>query len=443
MVAVYSKNLQIFNAEQFKESVSEETGSRLYLTIGRAEAWPNDAAPPQANSSVISADEVWNNMIASKLITGFDISHVIPRHDWQANTRYDAYDHCTCSILLFNANTKFYILTPDWNVYKCISNNSGAISTVIPTSLSTTSTTTEVDGYVWKYMYTISPSERLKFTTPHYIPVKTLTIDDNSLQWQVQENAVDGAIDAIKIVNGGNNYANANTITITITGDGTDATAIAQVNTASNTISNIIMTNPGQGYTYATVSASDTAGGANAVFRAMISPPGGHGHDPLRELGGSYLILNPRIAGSEGDILSVGNDYRQIAIIKDPYVYGTTTVASNTVLSQLTVLSLNGVSSEYIVDEMAYQGGSLAGSTFSGRVVEWDSANSIIKLSNVQGIPTTELLIGETSGANRFVDSVTNPGLQPRSGQLIYIDNVTPIQRDADQIEDFKIVLKF
>ena len=92
---------------------------------------------------------------------------------------------------------------------------------------------------------------------------------------------------------------------------------------------------------------------------------------------------------------------------------------------------------------MTYQGGSLVDSTFSGRVVGWDSANSIIKLSNVRGIPTTELLIGETSGANRFVDSVTNPGLQPRSGQLIYIDNVTPIQRDADQIEDFKIVLKF
>lgn len=443
MVAVYSKNLQIFNAEQFKESVSEETGSRLYLTIGRAEAWPNDAAPPQANSSVISADEVWNNMIASKLITGFDISHVIPRHDWQANTRYDAYDHCTCSIRLFDANTKFYILTPDWNVYKCISNNSGAISSVIPTSLSTNSTTTEVDGYVWKYMYTISPSERLKFTTPHYMPVKTLTIDDNSLQWQVQENAIDGSIEAIKITNGGNNYTNANNITITITGDGTDAAAVAQVNTVSNTISNIIMTNPGQGYTYATVTATDTGGGANATFRAMISPPGGHGSDPLRELGGSYLILNPRIAGTEGNILSVENDYRQIAIIKDPYVYGTTTVASNTVLSQLTVLSLNGVSSEYIIDELVYQGGSLATSTFSGRVVVWDSANSIIKLSNVQGTPTTELLIGENSGANRFVDSVTDPGLQPRSGQLIYIDNVTPIQRDADQIEDFKIVLKF
>ena len=444
MVAVYSKNLQIFNAEQFKESVSEQARSRLFLTFGRAFSWANDAAPPQANSSVISSTEVWNNMIGAKLITGFDISHVIPRNDWTANTSYDAYDHCTCSINLFNPNTKFYIVTPEWNVYKCISNNSGSISTVKPTSISTTSTVTEVDGYVWKYMYTISPSDRLKFTTTGYIPVKTLSVDDNSLQWHVQQNAVDGAINAIKISDGGQNYSNANNIVITITGDGKNATAIAQVNTSSNTISNIIVTNPGREYTYATVTVTDTTGaGSNAALRAIISPPGGHGSDALRELGGSYLLLNPRLSGTESNVLDIDNEYRQLSIMKDPYSYGTNTIASNTVLSQLTVLTLNGTSNDYVEDEIVYQGTSLQAASFSGVVVSWDPTNKIIKLSNVQGTPTTELLIGQNSGANRFVDSVTNPGLQPRSGQLLYIDNVTPIQRDADQIEDFKIVLKF
>ena len=443
MVAVYSTNLQVFNAEQFKESVSEPSSTRLYLTIGRAYPWPNDAAPQQANSSVTSFNEVWDNMIGAKLITGFDISHAIPRHDWTANTTYDAYDHCTCSINLFDTNTKFYIVTSDWNVYKCIANNNGAVSNSMPTSLSTTSTITEIDGYVWKYMYTISPSDRLKFTTSNYIPVKTLTVDDNSLQWHVQQNAVDGAINAIKVLNGGQNYSNANNITITIAGDGKDATAIAQVNTVSNTISNIVMTNPGNGYTYAFVNVSTTGAGTNASFKAIISPPGGHGSDALRELGGSYLILDPKLNGTENGVLSVDNDYRQLSIMKDPYFFGSNTIASNTVTSQLTVLSLNGVSVEYIEDEIVYQGVDLGNSTFSGRVVEWNSANSIIKLSNVRGTPTTDILIGTDSGAARFVDSITNPTLEPRSGRLIYIDNIKPIQRDADQIEDFKIVLKF
>lgn len=443
MVAVYSTNLQVFNAEQFKESVSEPNSTRLYLTIGRASPWPNDAAPQQANSSVTSFNEVWDNMIGAKLITGFDISHAIPRHDWTANTTYAAYDHCTCSINLFDSNTKFYIVTSDWNVYKCIANNNGAVSNSMPTSLSTTSTITEIDGYVWKYMYTISPSDRLKFTTSNYIPVKTLTVDDNSLQWHVQQNAVDGAINAIKVLNGGQNYSNANNITITIAGDGKDATAIAQVNTVSNTISNIVMTNPGNGYTYAFVNVSTTGAGTNASFKAIISPPGGHGSDALRELGGSYLILDPKLNGTENGVLSVDNDYRQLSIIKDPYFYSSNTVVSNTVISQLTVLSLNGVSVEYIEDENVYQGVDLGNSTFSGRVVEWNSANSIIKLSNVRGTPTTDILVGTDSGAARFVDSITNPTLEPRSGRLIYIDNIKPIQRDADQIEDFKIVLKF
>jgi hypothetical protein len=37
----------------------------------------------------------------------------------------------------------------------------------------------------------------------------------------------------------------------------------------------------------------------------------------------------------------------------------------------------------------------------------------------------------------------TLPELHPNSGQLLYIDDIQPITRSSDQIEDFKIVLKF
>ena len=33
------------------------------------------------------------------------------------------------------------------------------------------------DGYKWKYMYSISPQDTLKFTTSDYIPVKKVGID--------------------------------------------------------------------------------------------------------------------------------------------------------------------------------------------------------------------------------------------------------------------------
>lgn len=442
MASVRSKNLEISNAIQFRESVSEESNTKIYLTFGKVDAWSNESAPLQANSSVTSFYQVWDNMVGGKLITGNDIHHAIPRHDWTSNTSYDQYDHCTCSLMLFDANTKFYVVTDDWNVYKCISNNSGSLSTQKPTSVSTTATTNTSDGYVWKYMYTISPSERIKFTTSNYMPVKTLTINDNSLQWQVQQNAIKGAIDYIQVRNGGENYFENSAISIIITGDGTGANAFARVNTVSNTIANVVVDSVGSNYTYA--SAIITANtGANAELRVIVGPPNGHGSDPLRELGGSYLILNPRLRGSEGGILSVTNEYRQISLMEEPQFFGSNTVATNTVFSQLMTVTVNGTSVDYDEDEVVYQGTSLSSSYFRGRVVEWDSGNSSMKLSGTVGNPTADLLIGATSSAARFVDSVTNPTLKKYSGNLLYIDNVEPIQRSDDQTEDFKIILRF
>jgi hypothetical protein len=160
--SVYSKNLNIYNAEQFKESVTEAANSSLYFTIGKVEPWANDSAPLQANSSVTSLYEVYRNMIGAKKITGNDLYHCIPRIDWTQGVIYDRYDHCTCSLMLFNPNTKFYIVTPNWDVYKCISNNNGAPSQNVPIQKITTGTVQETDGYIWKYMYTISPAEQLR-----------------------------------------------------------------------------------------------------------------------------------------------------------------------------------------------------------------------------------------------------------------------------------------
>jgi len=442
MVSVHSKNLEITNAIQFRESVSEESNTKIYLTFGKVEPWSNDAAPPQANSSVSTLYQVWDNMIGGKLITGNDIHHVIRRINWTANTVYDQYDSLTSSLILFSANVNFYVVTDELNVYKCISNNYSSRSSVKPTSVSTTSTSSTADGYVWKFMYNISPSERIKFTTSDYIPVKKLSSNDNSLQWQVQENATEGAINHIQVTNGGLNYFVNSALSISITGDGTGANAFARVNTVSNTIANVVIDSVGSEYTYATVTLTSNTG-SNASFRAIISPPNGHGSDALRELGGANLMINPRLRGTETGILSVANEFRQISLIEDPTFFNQSNVASNTVFSQLTSLTVNGSSVEYDEDEIVYQGTSLSTSTFSGRIAEWDSSNSIMRLTNVTGNPTTDLLIGANTGAARFVDSVTNPTLKRYSGNLLYIDNIEPIQRAVDQTEDFKIILKF
>ena len=381
-------------------------------------------------------------MIGGKRITGNDIYQVIPRINWTANTEFDAYDHRLCSCNLFDtANLQFHVVTDEWNVYKCLSNNKGSLSTVKPTSTQTTGTSITADNYIWKFMYKISPAEQLKFTTDEYIPVKTLTGNDNSLQWQVQENAVPGSILAVKVENPGQNYTSA---TLTWEGDGTGFDASVSLDTSSNTVDSVIITSPGQDYTYLNITVSGN--GTNAIVTAMISPSGGHGSDPLYELGGSYLMINPRIKGSEGGYLPVTNDYRQIAIISDIYERISGNLMSNTVFSQVMTIPVTGTSdTQFQKDETVYQGITYDTATFTATVLNWDASNNKLYLINTIGTPTQQVISGLTSGAQRFAvsGSALYPEVQKYSGKLLYTDNLPPISRAIDQTEDFKIVIRF
>ena len=435
-------DLRINNAEQLKESVSEPSpNTKLFLVFGKTDAWANDASPNVSNTSIATVYEVWNNMIGGKRILGGDISLAIPRINWTSGTNYDAYDHMRSD--LFDTNTKFYIMNSSYSVYKCISNNNGKISTSEPTSVNPETVSTTNDGYSWKYMYTLSDAEKIRFVSSEYIPVKTLTTDDGTLQWQVQENAIDGSINTIFVTNSGNNYSNVSNIVVSISGDGTSATAEATINSISNTISTINMTDGGTGYTYATVTITDAGAGSNATAKAIISPLGGHGSDPVYELGGKNIIIDAKLRYDEEGILPTTNDYRQIAILKDPYINLTTNVATNIAFVQATSVICDGVGN-YSEDEIVYQGASLGTATFTGRVVSWNSVTSKLLLINTTGTLTLQQsLIGSTSFVVRITTSKTDGLLKKYSGRILYVDNIKPITRSSDQIEDFQIVLKY
>lgn len=431
---------RVNNAEQFKESVSEPTpNTNLYLAYGKVNAWANDSSPSSANSSVGTEYEIWSNMIAGKKILGNDISHVIPRFNWTANARYIAYDHRNTN--LYDGNTQFYVLTSDYNVYKCLANNNGANSVVEPSAINPLAPTETSDGYIWKYMYTVSDSDLLRFTTTNYMPVKTLPANDGSLQWSVQDNATEGAIYSVLVSNTGSGYTNTSNIIVTITGDGSSAEATATINATSQTVTSIVLSDYGQGYTQATVTITG-GGGTGAQGIAIIGPSSGHGNNPIYELGSSALMLNPVFRNTEGGLLPVTNDIRQISLIKDPLRRDGQNVSTNLVILQAQTITTTG-SGDYQEDEIVYQGGSVSSATFTGRVVSWDSANGIAIVINTVGTPTTQSLIGATSTTNRFVSDVKQNELKPYTGQVLYVNNIKPIVRSSDQAEDYRIVLKF
>ena len=137
----------------------------------------------------------------------------------------------TVSTLGFEALhlAKFYCMTSDNNVYKCINNNYGAASTSRPYGTSYSNLTTP-DGYVWKYMFTVPNAFANKFMTGNHIPVTT------SIKNQYYSN---GSIVSATIIDKGVGYQDGDTLVIM--GDGSLAENPYRV-------TDINVDDPGYGY---------------------------------------------------------------------------------------------------------------------------------------------------------------------------------------------------
>lgn len=87
-----------------------------------------------------------------------------------------------------------------------------------------------------------------------------------------------------------------------------------------NSVSKIDIINPGSGYRSATAvilpnPIVDVS--SNAVLRAIISPPGGHGSNVDTELGANFACVSIKFVENE-EALTTFNDFRQVGILKDP-----------------------------------------------------------------------------------------------------------------------------
>jgi hypothetical protein len=425
MASIVTSKFRIHNAQQFYESFSEAANTIMYLFVGKNTAFANDNSPPTPINSTANIEYTpWRDMYGVKRIQSADVTHAVPRYDWTSGTVYTAYDDTSTSLL----TDTFYVMTEDYNVYKCLFNNASAASTTKPTGTSSARFTT-ADGYIWKFMYTVSTAKALKFLTSDYMPIQTLASDDGTTQWSVQSAAVDGAIEVIKVTSGGSGYATAPSVTIV--GDGTGATANATI--TANVVTAVTITAAGTGYTKASVSFASGAAAATAI----ISPRYGHGADPIEELGAKYIMINVRLDGSESNTISTANEFRQVGIVRDPYLFGTTTRASASSYRQTFKYQLSGISGTFSLDEPVSSGSN------TSNVVEWDTPNLYVIKPINQNFANGATITGATSTATGTIAAITTPGLQPYTGDILYVENRVPISRAADQIEDVKLIIQF
>jgi len=574
MPALVTNKFRIHNAKQFVEAfdevsyssggaVTDSSGllnSNMYLFIGKPTAWSDDSTPPTPTDAVANTHyENWRDMIAAKKITASDVSHCIPRKNWTNNTSYFAYTHTAATL----TSQDFYVMTTDYNVYKCLSNtdttSTGAVattSTVQPTGTGTSIISTS-DGYKWKFMYQISAADALKFVTPNYIPVDTVrranghlanTFDNSPGQNQFDVETAsastgNGAIEVIHMTSRGAQYlgetgtlpsgthtttsativgsgiglntlaaadcivnndiyftsgaaagqgatitdynqstkvvtftpaitAPANTDTysigpkIVISGDGQAANARATVN-STGSINAVTVVAGGNNYSNATITVIANASQANsynptvATLTPVIGPAGGHGSDAVKELGGFYVLTNARLEYSESNNFTTNNDFRKVGMLAQPK-YANGDFATASVVDQATTVVLtswNGT--QYSADELVT--GATSGAT--GRVIDF-TGNNTLRLSDIipAGNSTTagyngihgyftnaEVIAANTtgnggSGASATANgsgAVTGGDLTRFSGDILYVENRSPVTRAADQIEDVKLIIEF
>jgi hypothetical protein len=214
----------------------------------------NVNAQPIAES-YSSEIESRSEIISYKKVTPSDISYVIRRIDWTANTVYTQYD----STIDISASD-FYVITDTFDVYKCLDNAGGIPSTIQPTSVDIDTIRTP-DGYLWKYMYTVPPFKRTKFISELRLPVQ------NALSDRFYNS---GSITGISILTGGSGYE-VNLLTyITVTGGTTGSSGSVSASLSGGSIQSVTINSGGTGYTKGCI-LKVTGDGSGAILTPVIT----------------------------------------------------------------------------------------------------------------------------------------------------------------------------
>jgi hypothetical protein len=454
----------------------------IYMVLGRPQSWDNalstnfalqsgqttsDTAPPTPADNYVNEHNLWRDAMAAVRVNQGDVRLCTVRHNWISGTRYDMYrpdinaiqSTATGKFNLSEGNMIVYV-TSNSSVYKCLYNGAnatfttGIVSTVAPTSTSFTPQTT-ADGYIWKFMYTITAGDA-DFITANYIPVPTNT---SSISNRL-------GLDVILVTNGGNYSSNP---TVIIYGDGTSAAAVAV--SSAGAITGITITEPGSGYSWAKIVFSATTVNANASAIAIIAPSGGHGSNLASECNAHNVMIVGSAQAYQGSDIPVNQDFRTVALVKNPVVYQTSSAAfTTTVVSVADTARIAGTlvmtssattapANDIVLSNTTgasvlavFQSSTTTNLQFIQPLATDTSVINSVELSRIDSSTTRRLktfangdIISGIGGYSQAISSVTSvsPELQHHSGELLYLDYRAPVTRNLNQNEKINIVVNF
>jgi hypothetical protein len=325
--SIVTDNLRFNILKAFEERLKSEDQS-LYMYYSRPLKWsaqrndfdlvddeetPNDAQPNQEEEhSVKSA------LLAMKLLNNRDIAVGFKAIFWESGgAPYVEYSDRTNL-----AGSRFYAINSENRVYKCIDNNGGATPTDEPTGSDPSSLIATSDGYLWKYMFSVSDSLLSKFNVQGYYPT--------SRDEQVENAAVPGSIEKIVVDDPGSGFFPNSLVPVYVFGDGDQNTsAKLDIQNVSETgeIRTVLVTNPGSNYDIV-LNAEDTR-----PLPVLISQTSVDGN-----LSETILSFGHAEVNAEGQIVDVN-----IIIPGSGYSLGEATIIQSSCVAYAQVNSEGGI----------------------------------------------------------------------------------------------------
>ena len=461
MAAIITDKLKNLVVDLIKANDSDAS-NKYYAAIGRSEAWNDSDVSPTPLRTKSEENDFRNSMQSMKLIA--DVSLVIPRYNWSSGTFYSAYDDTQVG----NTNA-YYVINANQQVYMVLRASVSATGTAVASTIEPTGNTTGTpfktsDGYVWKFMYSVSATDANKFQSANFIPVKNIPFTNvNSSvaeveQKAIQDKAIHGQIIGYGIESAGAGYSSAPTLTVQGNGSNAAATAtisggqVVKVEVADSSDASLKIANFGSGYDYANVEVSGGSPTKPVKVRPILANSGGLGNDATIDFKASAIMFNAKPTGTETLDFVIGQDFRQVGLLKNPQVdsaghggNGVSTAFTASTGRALKALNFSAVNTAFGEDK------TILGVTSGAKAfIDKDSGNSVFYHQNDDtGFKSFQAgeTVQETDGTGEGVlDSAgafeTTFEVNPHTGELLYIDNRSAVTRSADQTEDIKIVIQ-
>jgi hypothetical protein len=516
MAAIVTDQFRILNASNFIDSVTSDNDSYyVFLGLdnpaqvgfGRTTNWNTDIPNPTDNLEY--STHYKDTSLFGKKITSSNIRRIIRKITWTSNTSYEMYRHDysiqnptpnSNSSRLYDSN--YYVINSDFRVYICIDNGSsgtnlkGNKSQDEPTftDLEPSAAGISGDGYVWKYLFSVSPSDIIKFDSTEYVVVPSdweTSIDSQIVS--IRENGNSGPtnpnqIKKVYIANGGSGYSSG---VVDILGDGSGGRVSIIVNSSGSIISTQVIAG-GFGYTWGIVDLGSLQPGGSlpnpAKLIPIIPPSKGHGYNIYPELGTDKILVYARFDDSTKDF-PTDTKFAQVGIIKNPITFSSDTVVfTENQYSSLGSIKLDSIDGTPIIGQEITQ--TVTGGTARGYVASYDSETMVLKYFQDRSLyfgnnvdqtdyntvtsdskvlsfsssggsitpfagsidtsfgsptPTNKVTVGSKviDLGVTFTSGLANPEINKKTGDVIYIDNRPLVTRDIRQKEDIKIILEF